>query len=179
MTNEELKRELDELRALFQRQPQSVQQSGSLPGWLGYWFAEVLYDDTATGTSDYSSTFDDTTNPRTISYIVTAGGWLPPQIVGGDDHIARFRIAFWNDGPPYQVPVTLQADTLGNFQSKINGLFTNHGANLETTWQFRTGPNEVCIMIGDGAERLTMSGRLFDGVLSKWMDVDWASGFNR
>lgn len=165
---------------LEQAQFQRPNELPAILNHLGFWFMELLTDHNLTGTSDWTPTFEDTTEPRTISYILTAGGWLPPQIVGGDDRDARWRIAFWNDGPPYSVDVTLDFDTAGGLQTIINGSFTHYAvSSQELTWQFRTGPNEVCIMIGDGAERLTMSGRLWDGVQSRWTDQDWMSGWNR
>lgn len=143
-------------------------------GLLGYWYMEVLTDQTLVGASDHTSTFEDTSEPRTVSLIPTLGGWFPAQIVGGADRPARLRVGIWNDGPPYSVDVTLDGDTFGHLQVTINGSFTDYTANQELTWNFRTGPNEVQIIIADGLERVTFSGTLWDGYLAKWMPVGWS-----
>jgi hypothetical protein len=150
-----------------------------LDGLLGYWTAEYFTAANPSGAGDWDATFDDVSNDRRIDYIVTAGGRLSPQIVGGTDDVARFRIAFWNEGPPYSVSVAIRADTFGRIQYKVNGELSNLVASATATWTFRTGPNEVQISIGEGAERLTFIGRLFDGRYSKWMDADFLSGWDR
>lgn len=173
MSTQALRKELQDQIALL-RTPQTTDTKPQFDALLGYWTLEVLTDHTLTGASDHTSTFEDTSEPRTTSLIPTMGGWLAPQIVGGTDRDCRLRVAFWNDGPPYEVAVTLDADTFGHVQATVNGSFNDYTANQELTWQFRTGPNEVQIIIADGAERFTFSGSLWDGFYSKWMPVGWS-----
>lgn len=155
---------------------------GQFDDLAGFWALEVLTDQALVGASDHTSTFEDTSEPRTTSLIATMGGWLPAMIVGGDDRPCRLRIGIWNDGPPYEVSVTLDADTYGHVQTKINGAFNDYTANQELTWQFRNGPNEVQLIVADGAERFTFSGRLWDGFYSQWMPLSnpfgGASGYS-
>lgn len=105
---------------------------------------------------------------------MTAGGSFRVQLSDASTRDRRFRIAFFNDGPPYTVRVTLDADTVGEIQTKINGEYTRYTtAPQEATWVFREGPNEVQITIAETTSRFELIGMLFDGRVSKFMDVDW------
>lgn len=174
MTPQALQKYVDDKFALL-RTPEAVPGSGRFDNLLGYWFLEVLTDQTLAGASDHTSTFEDTSEPRTSSLVCTMGGWFPAMIVGGSDRPCRLRIGIWNDGPPYEVDVTLDADTFGHVQVKVNGEFNDYTANQELTWKFRTGPNEISIIVADGAERVTFSGNLWDGFYAKWMPVNWSA----
>lgn len=151
-----------------------------LDGIIGYWFVEALTDRTTVSNLDWDTFFDDPAYDRDIEYIVTAGGKLMFGLSDASPRDRRCRIAFQNDGPPYTVRVTLDADTLGELQVKVNGEYNRYTTSpQDLTWLFRNGPNEVQITIAENASRFELTGALFDGKMSKWMPMDWRSPYRR
>ena len=130
----------------------------------------------------FTDTFFDSYNAyaRRIHYQITAGGAFKLQMSDSATRDTRCRIAFWNDGPSYTAEVTIEADTLGELQVKINGEYNRYTtAPQDLTWLFRPGPNEVQITIAEGASRLELLGLLYDGRVSRWTPKNWQSGWQR